>query len=189
LKVPKLTLILGGGRSGKSRYAESLAESICRDPAKRVYLATAEPCDEEMRHRIAEHRKGRESRFVTMEEPLRLGATLRQLPPGTRVVLLDCVTVWLGNLFFHLPHEAERAAEVADLLKVLESPPVDMVLVSNEIGLGVIPADSQVRAFRDMAGWLNQDLAARAARVVLMVAGIPVRIKGRLPRLQGEVQL
>jgi len=189
LSASRVTLVLGGGRSGKSRYAESLAETICRDPAGRVYLATAEPCDEEMRGRIAEHRRGRESRFVTLEEPLHLGAALRQLPSATRVVLLDCVTVWLGNLLFHLPHEAERAAEVATLLQVLESPPVDLVLVSNEIGLGVIPADSQTRTFRDLAGRLNQDLAARADRVVLVVAGIPVRIKGRLPRLQREVRL
>ena len=186
MSASRVTLVLGGGRSGKSRYAESLAQAICREPAGRVYLATAEPCDEEMRRRIADHRRVREARFVTVEEPQRLGAALRRIPPGTRVLLLDCVTVWLGNLLFHLTREAERAAEVAALLEVLEDPPCELVLVSNETGLGIVPADPQTRAFRDLAGRLNQDLAARADRVVLVVAGIPVRVKGRLPRLQRE---
>jgi len=189
LNSPRVTLVLGGGRSGKSRYAESLAQATCREAARRVYLATAEPCDEEMRRRIAAHRREREARFVTLEEPLRLAAALKRLPSVTRVVLLECVTVWLGNLLFHLPQEAGRAAEVAALLDLLEAPPCDLVLVSNEIGLGIVPADPQTREFRDLAGRLNQDLAARADRVVLVVAGIPVRVKGRLPRFKMEERI
>lgn len=176
-----LTLVLGGGRSGKSRYAEALARQASPEAASRVYLATAEAFDEEMRLRIATHRRNRGDEFVTVEEPLDLAGALRNLPQGARVVLVDCVTVWLGNLLHHVTDPEERAAALADLLEALEDPPCPVVLVSNETGLGIIPGDPVSRAFRDLAGRLNQDLAARAERVVLMVAGIPVRVKGDLP--------
>ncbi len=184
MMASRLTLILGGGRSGKSRYAEALARAASPEATSRVYLATAEACDEEMRRRIANHRRDRGDEFLTMEEPLDLAGALRRLPQETRVVLVDCVTVWLGNLLYHLPEERERAEALAALLQVLENPPCPVILVSNETGLGIIPGDPLSRAFRDLAGRLNQDLAAAADRVVLMVAGIPVRVKGDLPPLE-----
>lgn len=178
---PEVVLVTGGARSGKSRHAEALA--LRRpDPA---YVATAEAMDAEMAERIRRHREERGDRFVTVEEPQRLARALAGLPAGCGVAVVDCLTVWLGNLL----HAAERGGaelsarpddhpEVAALLALLDSPPRDLVLVTNEVGWGVVPATPLGRVFRDLAGRVNQAVAARADRVVLLVSGVPMTVKG-----------
>lgn len=168
-----VTLVLGGARSGKSAYAESLVAG----PGA-VYVATAEAIDDEMGERIARHRARRDGAgWTTVETPLDLAAALRARAPGASGgVLVDCLTVWLGNLM-HAGRDIDR--EAASLLESLAVavPPAPVVLVANEVGLGVVPDNPMARAFRDHAGRLNQALAARADRVVLVTAGIPFVLK------------
>ena len=167
--LPSLTLVLGGARSGKSAYAESL---VTRPGA--VYVATAEAVDNEMGERIARHRARRGEGWITVEAPLDLGAALHAHAPGASGILIDCVTVWLGNLM-HAGRDIDR--EAGSLLESLAAPAAPVVLVANEVGLGVVPDNPMARAFRDHAGRLNQALAARADRVVLVTAGIPIVLK------------
>jgi adenosylcobinamide kinase/adenosylcobinamide-phosphate guanylyltransferase len=183
---PRVTLVIGGGRSGKSRFAQSLAESCCASASCRAYIATAEPIDDEMKARIAAHRADRSDRFVTVEEPLDLAGALTHLGDDIAVALVDCLTVWLGNLIFHQGAREDRYEQERELLKLLADPPCEVILVSNETGMGFIPADAESRAFRDHAGWLNQDVAALSDTVVLMVAGIPVVLKGARPAVASE---
>ena len=166
-----LTLVLGGARSGKSAYAESLVAG----PGA-VYVATAEAIDDEMGERVARHRARRGEGWTTVEEPLDLAAALREHAhaPGASGVLVDCLTVWLGNLM-HSGRDIDR--EAGSLLESLAAPRAPVVLVANEVGLGVVPDNPMARAFRDHAGRLNQALAARADRVVLVTAGIPLVLK------------
>ena len=164
-----VTLVLGGARSGKSAHAESL---VARPGA--VYVATAEAIDDEMGERIARHRARRGAGWTTVEAPLDLGAALRAPPSDASGILVDCLTVWLGNLM-HAGRDIDR--EAGSLLESLAVPPVPVVLVANEVGLGVVPDNPMARAFRDHAGRLNQALAARADRVVLVTAGIPLVLK------------
>jgi adenosylcobinamide kinase/adenosylcobinamide-phosphate guanylyltransferase len=170
----RLALILGGARSGKSRRAEALALDWGGEP---VYLATAEPFDDEMRERVAQHRADREGRgWVTVEEPVDLPAALAREATAGRTVLVECLTTWIGNLMVHdRPVEPEIARLLAGLDQGLAA---DLVLVANEVGLGIVPENRMARAFRDHAGRLHQELAARAGRVELVVAGIPMTVKG-----------
>ena len=167
--VPPLTLVLGGARSGKSAHAESLVAG----PGP-VYIATAEAIDHEMGERIALHRARRGVGWTTVEAPLDLAGALRARAPGASGVLVDCLTVWLGNLM-HAGRDIDR--EVLRLLESLAAAAAPLVLVANEVGLGIVPENAMARAFRDHAGTLNQALAARADRVVLVTAGIPLALK------------
>ena len=169
--LPALTLVLGGARSGKSAYAESLLAG-----GGAVYVATAEAVDGEMSRRITGHRARRGEDWTTVEAPLDLARALCAHAgdgsgPG---VLVDCLTVWLGNLM-HAGRDIDREAH--RLLESLASLQAPVVLVANEVGLGVVPENAMARAFRDHAGELNQALAARADRVVLVTAGIPLVLK------------
>lgn len=167
-----LTLVLGGARSGKSRRAEALARESGR---RRVYLATAEPFDDEMRDRIDRHRRDRAAAgWTTVEEPLALDRALAEAAATDRVVLVECLTTWHGNL---LHHQRDLAGAGDRLLAVLAELPGDLVLVANEVGLGVMPDNAMARRFLDEAGRLNQRLADRADRVELVVAGLPMRLK------------
>jgi adenosylcobinamide kinase/adenosylcobinamide-phosphate guanylyltransferase len=168
---PRLTLVLGGARSGKSRFAEHLVLESGLDP---VYLATAEPLDQEMAVRIAEHRARRASSWRTVEEPLDLVEALARECGPQRAVLVDCLTLWLTNL---MTDRRDVAAEGARLIDALQGLRGAVVLVSNEVGQGVVPDNPMARAFVDHAGRLHQALAARADAVVLMVAGLPQRLK------------
>lgn len=170
--LPPLTLVLGGARSGKSAYAESLFTG-----PEAVYVATAEAIDDEMRDRIARHRARRGDGWITVEAPLDLAGALRtRTRDGSGGVLVDCLTVWLGNLM-HAGRDVDR--EAGSLLESLApaAPKAPAVLVANEVGLGVVPDNPTARAFRDHAGRLNQALAGRADRVVLVTAGIPLVLK------------
>ena len=167
--LPSLTLVLGGARSGKSGYAESLLGG-----AGGVYIATAEAIDDEMRARIGRHRARRDDRWTTAEAPLDLAGALRAHGRNAPGVLVDCLTVWLGNLM-HAGRDVDR--EVRALLESFAAIEAPVVLVANEVGLGVVPDNPMARVFRDHAGELNQALAARADRVVLVTAGLPLVLK------------
>ncbi len=166
-----VTLVLGGARSGKSRYAETLV----REAGGGVYLATAQALDGEMAARIARHRADRGQGWTTIEEPLELAAALERGAQAGHPILVDCLTLWLSNLM-----GAGRAveAETARLLTALKSLAVPVVFVSNEVGLGIVPDNALARAFRDEAGRLNQAVAAAANRVVFLAAGLPLVLKG-----------
>ena len=172
-----VTLVTGGGRSGKSRYAMGMAtaDAIVR-PA---FVATAEVTDEEMAERVRLHQAQRDGRFVNVEEPVHLAAALRNLPADVDMAIVDCLTVGLGNLYHH-GHVADDGASepIEALLERLRNPPCDIVLVTNEVGMGIIPADAMSRAYRDRAGILNQQVASVADRVVLVVSGLPMVLKG-----------
>ncbi len=173
--MPTVTLVTGGARSGKSRYALALAETR----AHPVFVATAEATDAEMADRVLRHQRERGERFRTVEEPVHLAEALGAFPAGTDIAIVDCLTVWLGNLLhYHGDDDGRLQAEVDALLAALEDPPTDLALVTNEVGMGIVPMTELGRRFRDLAGRLNQDVAARADSVVLVVSGIPVRIKG-----------
>lgn len=168
--IPHLTLVLGGARSGKSRHAEALIEAL---PAPWTYVATAQAYDEEMRERIALHRERRPPGWKTVDAPLALPAAIRAVPSG-RPVLVDCLTLWLTNLILA---EADIAPASRALIAACEEAQGPVVLVSNEVGLGIVPENALARRFRDEAGRLHQSLAARAGRVVFMVAGLPMQVK------------
>lgn len=169
-----LTLILGGARSGKTGLALRLAEArSAHSGFGPVLIATAEALDEEMQERIARHRAERGPHWTTVEAPLDLVGALAALPAG-QVVLVDCLTLWLSNLM-HAGRDLE--AETAALGAALRGRPV--ILIANEVGLGIVPDNALARRFRDEAGTLNQRVAARADRVVFMVAGLPMEAKAR----------
>lgn len=175
MPIPKIpvpvTLVLGGARSGKSRYAEALAESRA-GPC--LYLATATAGDDEMAARIAHHRARRGSRWQTVEEPMDLVGALHRCARADSVVLVDCLTLWLGNLMEAGRDPESETRHLVTALPVLEG---DVIFVSNEVGLGIVPDNALARAFRDAAGRLNQDVAAAAQVVVFMAAGLPMALK------------
>lgn len=176
----RVSLIIGGGRSGKSSYAQDYALQISEGTQSRAYIATAEAIDEEMKARIAAHQKDRADRFITIEEPMDLARAIKDLPPSVEVCIIDCLTVWLGNLLHHQGIVDKRYKQMDELYEVLRNPQCELLLITNETGLGLIPADAESRAFRDVAGWMNQDLASLAQNVILLVAGIPLALKGDL---------
>ncbi|HYA73007.1 MAG TPA: bifunctional adenosylcobinamide kinase/adenosylcobinamide-phosphate guanylyltransferase [Roseiarcus sp.] len=167
----RAALVLGGARSGKSRYAQALAEAAA---SERLFLATASPGDAEMAARIARHRAGRGAGWRTLEEPLELAAVLRAEAREGRVVLVDCVTLWLSNLLLADLDPAEKIADLVETVATLGGP---AVFVSNEVGSGVVPATELGRAFRDWQGRANQELARGCDAVALVSAGLPVLLK------------
>ncbi len=168
-----VTLILGGARSGKSRLAESLAFG------KKYYIATAQAFDDEMKSRIAAHRRQRGEGWLTHEVPFDLINILKDLDAEGRFILVDCLTLWLSNL---LLAEADCAEMVGELIDHLKTAKATVVIVSNEVGLGVVPDNKLGRAFRDIQGIANQGIAAIANHVVFMAAGLPLVLKGSMPR-------
>ena len=165
-----LTFVLGGARSGKSRHAEAL---VTANSGPWTYIATAQAFDAEMQARIAQHRDERLPGWDTMEEPVEMPAALGRA--GAAPVLVDCLTLWLSNLMLG---DMDLPGAVAALMTALDGRTAPTVLVSNEVGLGIVPDNALARAFRDEAGRLHQQVAARADRVVLVVAGLPLIVKG-----------
>lgn len=165
--------MIGGARSGKSRLAEALVAATARP---RTYVATAQGWDDEMRARIAAHRDGRDG-WRTIEEPHDLPAVLAALP-ADGVALVDCATLWLTN---RMLADADLPAEEAALLAALAAAPCPVVVVTNEVGLSIVPDNALARAFRDAQGRLNQRMAAQAGLVVAVWAGLPLVLKGALP--------
>ena len=180
------TLILGGARSGKSGLAERLAHASGKEV---VYVATSYAGDAEMTARIAHHRARRPAEWKTVEEPTALAATLRTVCAPERIVLVDCLTLWLTNLMFSTHEDypdlgpidlpPSFVGERAALLAWLDEPGAgDVIFVSNEVGMGIVPYGAVSRAFVDEAGRLNQDVAARCERVLFVAAGLPLALKG-----------
>ena len=167
-------LITGGARSGKSTFAEDLAYRLCPDAARRCYIATAEAFDDEMRRRISLHRQRRQDSFFTVEAPLELGKAITENCGRSGVILVDCLTVWTGNLLHY-----GKSEEQEKLLEALEKATCDVILVTNETGMGIVPDNALSREFRDQAGFLNQAVARIADTVVLMVCGLPMYVKGK----------
>lgn len=169
--LARLTLVLGGARSGKSRYAEGLLKQL---PPPWHYVATGEARDAEMGERIAHHAARRGPQWVVHETPLELAATLGELGGGAAPVLVDCMTLWLSNIML-----AGRDADVetGGLRAALSKMTSPVVVVSNEVGLGIVPDNALARAFRDAQGRLNAAVAADAAHVVLVAAGLPLVLK------------
>lgn len=165
-------LVLGGARSGKTRRAQTISEMAATG---RVYVATAEAFDDEMRDRIARHQGERDGSWRTVEAPLDLVDTLRAMKGSEGAILVDCLTLWLSNLM-----HAERnvAAETAHLCAALKAMDCPVCLVSNEVGMGLVPETPLGRAFRDEQGWLNQRVAEVVDRVEFVAAGLPLVLKG-----------
>lgn len=166
-------LILGGARSGKSRHAEQLCEQLALDEDKQlVYLATATAGDQEMQHRILRHQADRKQHWRTIEQPLELGSELRKLK-NTHCVLIDCLTLWLSNCL----HEDCWPEQKQALLSALNECPADVLMVSNEVGSGIVPMGELSRQFVDEIGWLHQKLAAEASQVTQVIAGLARPLK------------
>ncbi|HXR01285.1 MAG TPA: bifunctional adenosylcobinamide kinase/adenosylcobinamide-phosphate guanylyltransferase [Pseudomonas sp.] len=169
-----LQLILGGARSGKSRLAERLASESALQV---VYIATSQPLDGEMNQRVTLHRQRRPASWGLIEEPLELARVLKQSAAQDRCLLVDCLTLWLTNLLM-LEDPQRLTQERQALLECLAELPGEIIFVSNETGLGVVPLGELTRRYVDEAGWLHQALAERCQRVVFTVAGLPMTLKG-----------
>jgi len=174
--MSKITLITGGARSGKSSFALSLG---LRNYSKRAFIATAVPFDQEMKDRISRHREERGDQFHTIEESIDLPRVLVDLRGPYEVVVVDCLTVWLGNLYHHFQGEEEKVrVQVEAFLVHLDHPVCDLILVTNEVGWGIVPENPLARSFRDMAGYVNRRVAQKAAHTYLLCCGIPLTLKG-----------
>ena len=173
-------LVLGGARSGKSAYALKLAEAYSPE---RLYLATAAPGDEEMAARIARHRAERGRGWTTLEEPLEVARALRAEAGPGRVIVVDCLTLWLSNLMLAGRDPGSAVAALADAIRALAGP---AILISNEVGMGIVPDHKLGREFRDWQGRANQEIAQACDAAILIAAGLPLRLK---PAATAGVQL
>lgn len=169
----RLAFISGGAKSGKSSFAQNLAESL---PAPRLYVATGEALDEEMTARIRRHQQDRGPEWQTREEPVALARALREADGRFGVILVDCLTLWMSNLLTR--QEADPDGEKRQLFETLEKMTTPVIMVTNEVGWGIVPANPLARQFRDAAGSLHQKIAALAEAAVLVVSGLPLYLKG-----------
>ncbi len=167
-----LLLVGGGSRSGKSSYSLTLARERGK---RRAFIATAQAFDEEMRDRIAKHRQERDPSFETIEEPLDVCAALRSLAGRYDAAVVDCLTLWVSNLL--LAERSDIDAAMNQLVETARSSPAACILVTNEVGCGIVPENALARRFRDLAGTLNQQCAAAAKEAYYMAFGIPIRLK------------
>ncbi|RZF66120.1 bifunctional adenosylcobinamide kinase/adenosylcobinamide-phosphate guanylyltransferase [Sphingomonas populi] len=163
--------VLGGARSGKSRYAQARAEAIA---GELVFIATAQAFDAEMTDRIARHRADRDSRWLTVEAPIALTEAIVEHGAPGRVLLVDCLTLWTSNLLLG-EHDIDAATQALE--HAITTAPGPVILVANEVGLGIVPDNALARRFRDHAGLLNQRIAAAADTVILVTAGLPLSLK------------
>ncbi len=176
-------LILGGTRSGKSAHALRIGERILkremsasRRDCPGLFIATAQAHDAEMEERIRLHRMERGPLWHTVEEPLSVPEILDSKAAGFGAVIVDCLTLWVSNLMYHYPQETKR--HFSEMVSVLSRLDVPVIMVSNEVGLGIVPASEDARRFRDLAGRLHQDVATVCSNVIFMVSGIPMPVKG-----------
>jgi len=173
----QLVLITGGSRSGKSSHAISLAAERAGAERRAFFLATAQPSDEEMRSRIAHHRRERPAGFETIEEPLEVCQAVTRLDADAGVLVIDCLTLWISNLMATGRPDKEILAEAANLAALLRAARFHSFVVSDEVGSGLVPMEPLGRRFRDLLGWTNQTIGRAADQVLLMVAGYPLRVK------------
>ncbi len=174
--VKELIFITGGCRSGKSRFALDYAN---RHFNKKLYLATLEVLDEEMSLRVEEHRRMRGKEWITVEEPINVIEKIEQYQDQMEVILLDCITLWLSNLILKWNDDLKIMNEIDRFTDVAMQVQSSLILVSNEVGMGIVPADPLGRRFRDLSGMVNQRIASVAKRVIFMVSGIPIFLKGK----------
>ncbi len=173
--MAQITYVSGGARSGKSAYAQNLAEAC---EGELLYVATAGIFDAEMQERVRKHQEVRGGRWSTLEEPVDLAGKLPRASRGKGAVLLDCVTLWLTNLLFHHGEQSEPVlAEVDRFIESLPLVEAPLFIVSNEVGFGIVPENRLARQFRDLAGTANQRLAHAADEAWLVVSGLPLRLK------------
>jgi len=183
----QLALILGGARSGKSRFAQDLARQLGGDDV--LFVATAEACDDEMSRRIDIHRQSRPAVWRTLEQPRDTGRAIAEIATPPRVILLDCLTLLVSNIVLQcdecvdLPEQRMRA-EITDLLDVVKQQESTMIVVSGEVGMGLVPENRIGRLFRDLLGWANQLIAREATSTYLMVAGLPINVTSMAASVQ-----
>lgn len=171
----KITLITGGIRSGKSRYALSLTQKM---NGQKIFIATAQAFDESMSVKIKKHQEERGEGFITIEEPIYLAKAMSAVPQSD-VILIDCLTLWVNNLLYYFKEDTGKIRQQFDLfLDVLAKPTRQIVIVTNEIGLGVTPENELTRTFIDELGFINQRVAQLSDEVIMMIAGLPQFIKG-----------
>ena len=173
--MKKKILITGGCRSGKSRFALNYANQHF---AKKLYLATCEALDEEMAQRIEHHKKMRGPEWQTIEEPVEITDRIRQHRDRVEVILLDCITLWLSNLLTKGNDDLKIMDEINRFIEMMKEVPSSFIIVSNEVGMGIVPADPLSRRFRDLSGMINQRIAEGVDTVIFMVSGIPIFLKG-----------
>jgi len=171
-----IIFVSGGARSGKSSFAQDLAE---KSKGNRLFLATAQALDEEMMERVQNHRKQRGNRWNTLERPIYLGEAIRSVVDSYGTVLIDCLTVWMSNLLCEYPDQGEKVSQIVDdfFLSIREFNGT-IIAVSNEVGAGIVPDNKLARIYRDQLGLLNQKMARMADKVYVLFSGIPVKIKG-----------
>lgn len=172
----KNTFVIGGCRSGKSSHALELAAGM--PGKKKVFVATCVPHDEEMKQRVARHQAERSRSWRTVEVPVLLPEAIREHGPGSDLILVDCLTLWTSNLLMETEDMDRLEAHMQRLTLALEAARCPVILVSNEVGTGIVPENRLARLFRDAVGFVNQRVAACVDRVILMAAGIPMTIKG-----------
>jgi adenosylcobinamide kinase/adenosylcobinamide-phosphate guanylyltransferase len=179
-----VVLVTGGARSGKSNFALKLAEKL---EGKRLFLATAEALDEEMGQRIQRHRKQRGNRWDTLEEPICLGKALRPILSLYKTIVVDCLTLWMSNILGKYPDHDEKVVEIIDdFFLCLSEFEGALIVISNEVGMGIVPDNKLARIYSDRLGLLNQRMAERAEKVYVLFSGIPVEVKGAKYRCEGE---
>jgi len=174
--VNELIFIIGGCRSGKSTYALQTAERIPAE--KKIFIATCLPQDDEMKQRVAKHQTTRSQNWVTVEEPLQLPEAILENSTKADVILVDCLTLWVSNLLMETDDEKQLEQTISQFINTLEKKTRPIVLVSNEVGTGIVPENRLARQYRDVIGLVNQSVARTATKVIWMVAGIPVTVKG-----------
>ena len=172
---PNIILILGGCRSGKSRHALQLAGLY--QGKRNLFIATCVPADKEMKQRVARHQSERSKEWSTVEVPIRLAETVKVENHQADVILVDCLTLWMSNLFMETEEQGPIDKFVGHLTDALAVSQCPIILVSNEVGTGIVPDNALARRYRDAVGWMNQAVAGIADRVILTVAGIPIDIK------------
>ena len=174
--MKEIVFVIGGCRSGKSSYAMQTAEKV---PAEqKIFIATCVPQDDEMKRRVARHQKERSQNWVTVEAPLDLPEAILQNSRRGDVILIDCLTLWVSNLLMKTNDQKKLTEIISRLIDALEKTTCPIVLVSNEVGTGIVPENRLARQYRDIIGLANQTVAKTAGKVIWMVAGIPVIVKG-----------
>ena len=171
-----MIFITGGCRSGKSRYALDYAN---RHFSKKLFLATSEALDEEMAQRIENHKKVRGPEWQTIEEPVEIVNKIKEHGGDGKIILIDCLTLWLYNLLMRWGDDSKILNETDKLINVIKQNPASFILVSNEVGMGIVPADPLSRRYRDLLGTMNQRIAQALDTVIFMVSGIPLFLKGK----------
>ncbi len=173
--MKEIVFVIGGCRSGKSRHALETADGIAGE--KKIFIATCVPRDAEMKQRVDRHQKERGQDWQTVETPIHLPQAIIEYSGQADVLLVDCLTLWISNLLMETEDDELINERIISLIPSLASASCPVILVSNEVGAGIVPENRLARRFRDLAGAANQAVAAQADRVVWMVAGIPVKIK------------